>query len=192
MPDIPVQSVGLFWQEEDVFWGAGSKSGKLLGVPSGNISATPVDFRNQVGIYILYDDYTPIYVGQSGGGKQKLFSRLKHHRNGRDDLAGRWNRFSWFGTLRVLGNGKLAKPAAKVHVTLNVLLNHLEGILIHSIEPPMNGQAGRFGNKVTRYVQVRDERLGPEDRKLIELIARHGKFDPKKLKRKGKKWIVQP
>src|SRR4030042_395660 len=58
MPDIPVQTVGLFWREQDVFWGAGVKSGMLLGVPSSNVTSKPVDFRNQIGIYILYEEFT--------------------------------------------------------------------------------------------------------------------------------------
>jgi hypothetical protein len=52
-----IRSVGLFWQEEAVFWGAGSKAGSLLGVPSNNTTAKPIDFRKQIGIYALYADY---------------------------------------------------------------------------------------------------------------------------------------
>lgn len=93
-----IQCYGLFWREEDVFWGAGRTRGQLLGVPARLRTATPTDFRQQVGIYVLYSGHQMIYVGQTGSGKRKLFSRLKAHR--RDSLADRWDRFSWFGLRR--------------------------------------------------------------------------------------------
>lgn len=189
MPDTAIQSLGLFWREDSVFWGAGKKRGKLLGVPATRLTAEPIDFREQIGIYILYDDFRPIYVGQTAGGGQKLLARLKQHR--KDDLAGRWNRFSWFGMLRVLGSGDLSAFPRHFNILNQVLLNHMEGILIHAIEPPMNGQSGRFGKKVKRYLQVRDDNLGPEDRKFMELLAKHGTFDPGKLIHKGNKWVVR-
>lgn len=70
--------------------------GKLLGAASRSSKAHPVDFRVQRGIYALYADYELVYVGQTGSGDDRLFKRLKSHRN--DHLSERWNRFSWFGT----------------------------------------------------------------------------------------------
>ena len=45
-----------------------------------------------------------------------------------------------------------------------------EAILIHATEPPMNRQSGRFGDGVTRYLQQRDERLGPSTEEMIKGI----------------------
>jgi hypothetical protein len=56
------------------------------------------DFRTQSGIYILYDDYGPMYVGAVWN--DRLGDRLREHLNKRD-LGGKWNRFSWFGFRRV-------------------------------------------------------------------------------------------
>lgn len=128
----------------------------------------PINFRGQIGIYALYADYDLVYVGQAGVGNQTLFSRIKQHR--KNDLAERWNRFSWFGVLRVLNNGNLANRTDALHPELSDVLNHIEAILIHAAEPPMNGQGGRFGDNVTRYKQVRDERLGPSTHEMIKAL----------------------
>ena len=62
--------------------------------------------------------------------------------------------------------------------------------MIHGFEPPMNGQEGRFGKSVSRYNQVRDPRLGPSDRDLLEDMAVQGKLVPpgKKIMKTG--WKV--
>ena len=50
---------GMFWRRESVEW---SRNPKLLGMQQ--IGATPVDFNNQRGIYLLYDGREVIYVGR--------------------------------------------------------------------------------------------------------------------------------
>lgn len=169
MPSTLISSIGLFWREDFVFWGGGNRPGRLLGVPSHHRSVDPIDFREQVGIYVLYAGFTPIYVGQTRGKTKRLFQRLKDHRN--DDLAGRWDKFSWFGTRKVLYNSRLAGVGEAVRPTRKLVLNHIEGILIHALEPPLNGQSGRFGKKVKRYLQIRDENIGlTNDAMLKELL----------------------
>jgi hypothetical protein len=165
---VLVRSIGLFWREDHVFWGAGNNPGALYGVPFNATTDEPINFRGQIGIYALYADYDLVYVGQAGVGNQTLFSRIKQHR--KNDLAERWNRFSWFGVLRVLNNGNLANRTDALHPELSDVLNHIEAILIHAAEPPMNGQGGRFGDNVTRYKQVRDERLGPSTHEMIKAL----------------------
>ena len=164
------QTMGLYWERENVFWGKQKQSGTLLGVDVESKKDDPVDFRDQVGIYILYADYDPAYVGQSGSKEnQRLFHRLRQHT--KDDLAGRWNRFTWFGVLRVNLTGLLQEDIASIPKTeIDVGLNHLEGILIHAMEPHLNSQNGRFGDQVTRYIQVRDERLGPSDDEMLKTV----------------------
>ena len=84
--------------------GAGRHAGSLLGVPTGARKTEPIDFRTQAGIYVLYFGHERVYFGQAGSGKQMLFNRLRTHR--KDQLAGRWDKFSWFGLCGVLGSGK--------------------------------------------------------------------------------------
>jgi len=57
-----------------------------------------VDFRQQHGLYILYGDYGPHYVGLAR--RQHLGKRLKDHLA--DHHANQWDRFSWFGFRQVL------------------------------------------------------------------------------------------
>ena len=135
-----------------------------------NSTADPIDFREQRGVYVLYANYDLVYVGQAGAGEQRLLTRLRNHL--RDDLAGRWNRFSWFGVNRVLAAGNLAADADAVHPPIPDVLNHIEAILIHAAEPPLNRQGGRFGETVERYFQVRDERLGPTSEQMLQAIWR--------------------
>ena len=163
-----IQNYGLYWKEEDVFWGRGNNAGTLLGVPATNITADPVDFREQAGVYLLYADYQLVYVGQAGNRNQKLFDRLKQHR--RDALAQRWNQFSWFGTRRVLNTGDLSAEVEGAHSTHAEVLNHIEAILIHTAEPAQNRQGGRFGADVIQYIQQRDENLGPTIEDMIHQL----------------------
>lgn len=55
------------------------------------------DFNEQVGIYILYGNHGPYYVGLT---KKGLGGRLKNHTT--DEHKGEWDRFSWFGFRKVL------------------------------------------------------------------------------------------
>jgi hypothetical protein len=61
------------------------------------------DFRPQRGIYVLYDDYGPYYVGLTS--RAPLGDRLKRHLS--DYHTDRWNRFSWFG-FRAVSSAPLA------------------------------------------------------------------------------------
>ena len=56
------------------------------------------DFRHQKGIYILYGNHGPHYVGLTR--KLGLGARLKNHLT--DEHEGQWDRFSWFGFRAVL------------------------------------------------------------------------------------------
>jgi hypothetical protein len=157
-----IRNYGLFWKSEDVFWGRGGKAGALFGVLAMGVKGEHVNLRDQRGVYILYADYDLIYVGQNNG--QELITRLIQH--GKDDLAGRWNRFSWFG-LREVKKGALRKFNKDVHASSSNVLNHIEAILIHSAEPRLNRQGGKFGEKIEQYLQVRDDRLGPTEKDIL-------------------------
>lgn len=163
-----IRSYGLFWKVQDVFWGKGSQAGSLLGVPAGARTAVPTDFREQIGIYVLYSDHQMIYVGQTGSGEKRLFRRLKDHR--KDRLADRWNQFSWFGLRGALARGGLSTEKLRTSAGISVALNHIEAVLIEAAEPVRNKQGGRFGDNVQRFIQARDERLGPSDTEMIREI----------------------
>ncbi len=182
MADTLFTTMGLFWREDWVFWGRPKNQGRLLGVPARNLKAIPTDFREQTGIYVLYADYSLVYVGQTGLKQQRLFSRLKQHR--KDDLAGRWNRFSWFGIRRAINHGQLSKDVSATHPPLKTVLDQIEGLVIHAAEPSMNGQGGRLRKSVTRYIQHKDPDATTFEEALIREIGISHGIDVKKLERR--------
>lgn len=166
-----IKNYGLLWQRKYVHLGAGSNKGTLLG---SRPKKKEVDFREQIGIYILYDkDHFPVYVGQAGNGHATLFSRLKYHT--KDHLWNRWEYFSWFGLRQVNpGNGQLSKHdrAEKIYKSVGALvLNDIEGVLIAAMEPKLNKQGARFA-EAEQFFQEVDENiteLSLED--VVEHIA---------------------
>lgn len=147
-----IRSYGLHWTIERVDWGKPGvgNSGTLLGAATRSRNAKPVDFRHQRGIYVLYADYELVYVGQTGAGNDRLFKRLKRHRN--DHLSERWNRFSWFGTQWVTKANRLSEDTAAVAQTVEAALNILESVSIAISEPKFNLQRGRWG-EARKYFQ---------------------------------------
>lgn len=72
-----IQNYGLFWRRDRVKWGKGKNKGTLVGYWKGAKRQGSVDFREQRGIYVLYDDtFKIVYVGQAGNKNQCLFDRL--------------------------------------------------------------------------------------------------------------------
>lgn len=153
-----IKNYGFLWDRTHVFRGAGSNAGHL----KGNSAGLPVaDFREQIGVYVLYDaNQHIVYVGQAGNGNATLFTRLKNHMDGQ--LWNRWQYFSWVGFRDVNADGTLS---AQQSVDSGVsgfkyadALNEIEGILIEIIEPKLNKQSGRL-KSAREYYQFRDERL---------------------------------
>ena len=150
-----VRSFGLFWRENRVNWGKPGTLGTLEGFLVGAKRQGSVDFRDQRGIYVLYDDtFRIVYVGQAGRGNQCLFARLKQHK--RDHLAERWSKFSWFGT-RAVTKGWVLAEDEDFTPTLPDVLNHIEGVLIAAAEPPLNRKGGTFGD-AEKYLQIRRDK----------------------------------
>ena len=157
-----IKNYGLMWRRESVFWGGARKKGVLLGRRSGRT----IDFREQIGVYVLYDEARrPIYVGQAGQGNARLFKRLRTHR--RDALTHRWQYFSWFGLLGVNKSGRLSgrdDRTKRVSGTIGSTLNEIEGVLIAATEPPFNKQGAKFRG-IVRYRQV-----PPREAERISLV----------------------
>ncbi|HUT94131.1 MAG TPA: hypothetical protein VMY37_32020 [Thermoguttaceae bacterium] len=165
-----IKCYGLLWKAEDVFWGSGGQPGKLLGVWT-RARTKEVDFHQQIGIYVLYRGHQMVYVGQTGSGNLRLFYRLRSHHKF-DYLAGRWDRFSWFGLLRVLRSGKLSMEKIKTTTIIKDALNHIEAVLIAAAEPTLNKQGGRFGRDARRYLQKRDPRLGRTESEMLDELLK--------------------
>lgn len=126
-----VTSFGMFWRREGVLWKA---SPSLLGMQQ--LGATPVNFCDQRGIYLLYDGREVIYVGRTTD--RSLGRRLYEHTM--DRLSSRWDRFSWFGILPVSDQGVLAGMPEAYDAAK--LIPALEAILIEALEPRQNRKRG--------------------------------------------------
>jgi hypothetical protein len=127
-----VTSFGMFWRREHVEWL--TTSTKLLG--STQIGATPVDFSNQIGIYMLYDGREVIYVGRSID--RPFGKRLYEHTL--DRMSTRWDRFSWFGLRPVSDKAELGVIPKSFNS--EKLIPALEAILIEALEPRQNRKRG--------------------------------------------------
>jgi hypothetical protein len=128
-----INAFGIYWNRNLVHW---KSTPDLLGIQQ--VGATEVNFRDQKGIYLLHDGRETIYIGQAI--EQSLGKRLKDHTS--DRLAGRWDRFSWFGFYPVTDDAKLNLDAKFKDFTIQNLGDILEAILIESIEPRQNRKQG--------------------------------------------------
>lgn len=128
-----INAFGIYWNRNLVHW---KSTPDLLGIQQ--VGATEVNFKDQKGIYLLHDGRETIYVGQAI--EQPLGKRLKDHTT--DRLAGRWDRFSWFGFYPVTEDAKLNLDAKFRDFTIQNLGDILEAILIESIEPRQNRKQG--------------------------------------------------
>ena len=151
-----IQNYGLFWREDRVNWKGNPVS--LCGVEKDKAS-NKVDFREQKGIYALYDNYKLVYVGQTIAKKDGLLTRLRLHRRF-NDCQGRWDMFSWFGTRDVTGANQLSSYSDSTvpqQPTTDVL-DVLEGLVIAISEPQLNSQGAKWGKLgVTQYYQWWEE-----------------------------------
>ena len=164
-----IRNFGHLWERRYIQWGGGGEKGHLHGYRKPTDDGA--DFRNQIGIYILFDkQYSPVYAGQVGSGNQRLFGRLNQHTS--DHLWNRWEYFRWFGFLRVNPGSNLLsehdKPEKKFTATGDALLNEIEAALLVALEPKLNKQGPRWKD-VDEYFQTIDDEL--EERSVSEVLA---------------------
>jgi hypothetical protein len=141
-----IKNYGIMWRRDHIFWGRGSNRGCL----EGRRSARIIDFREQIGVYVLYDESRrPIYVGQAGQGNARLFVRLRSHT--RDHLAHRWHYVSWFGLLPVNRDGQLSgrdDPGKRVKGTLRSTLNESKAFSSPPPNRPSTSRERGFGESL--------------------------------------------
>ena len=178
---MSIKNFGLMWERDKVAWsGVRGNAGHLRGYgPIGHAKRDQheTDFREQIGVYILYEDSKVLYVGQAGARGQSLYKRLKDHTT--DHLADRWNRFSWFGIRIVNQTGRLsaAKGQLTRTVTAELMLDLIEGLLINVVEPPLNKQGARW-NDIQQYYQLTEGWDDWSNKELLIAIAEKTGIDP--------------
>jgi hypothetical protein len=160
-----IKNYGLYWSEARVFWGWPGVEGTLLNVPADSKRTTPTNFRSQAGVYVLYDNLVPVYVGETGIGDRRLFNRLHDHRT--DQLSGRWDSFSWFGIYPVNKVSRTVRVNVQLKPKIGDVLHHTAAILIAAMEPRLNLQRGKF-KTAERYIQPKGKDDGPTQSEMIE------------------------
>jgi hypothetical protein len=153
-----INAFGIYWNRNLVYW---KTTPELLGIQQ--TGATEVNFKDQRGIYLLYDNREIIYVGQAI--EQTLGQRLKQHIS--DRLSGRWDRFSWFGFYSVSDKGHLLDRKKFESLDIQVLADIIEAILIESIEPRQNRKQG---NTLLGMEYLQKESSEIKKKKTEELI----------------------
>ncbi len=153
-----IKSYGLFWLADEITWhpGRGRRGEfRLLGRRGSNRPGLQLaDFRGQSGIYILYGNYGPHYVGLT----TRLGPRLRDHRA--DRHKEQWDRFSWFGFRNVLrgrdaaGLSTLANLATVSLADTQRELRDMEALLIRALGLLPNINATRFSG-AKEWTQVR-------------------------------------
>jgi hypothetical protein len=134
-----VKNFGLFWRADEIRWNPGKgvrREFRLLGRRGANLPGLQLaDFRFQQGIYILYGNYGPHYVGLTK--RQGLGKRLSDHLV--DGHSDKWDRFSWFGFCSVRkgkddhGLHRLGSMARVVVGQPDAVITDVEAILIRAM-----------------------------------------------------------
>jgi hypothetical protein len=164
---VLIKAFGIFWRADEVWPGTGRGRRELLGRRGSHAGHLRVcNFWRQQGLYVLYHEYGPYYVGLVGRGTRG--TRLYAH-NFRDDHAGKWDRFSWFGFCELSGYADergvgILKPRSGGRLgSSDDAIRDVEALLILSLGPRANKHFERFGD-AHEWTQVpadrRDDLLG--------------------------------
>ncbi len=152
-----ISAFGMYWRRGLVHW---TSNPKILGQQK--IESHPIDFSEQIGVYLLHDSRNVVYVGRTI--EQPLGRRLYMHTL--DRLNGRWDRFSWFGIKQVTEDAKLI-PANFTGLNENIIIATMEALLIEGLEPSQNRKRGDDFRAI-EYLQVSDP--GIQKLEIIERI----------------------
>lgn len=157
-----INAFGIYWNRNKIYW---KTTPDLLGIQQ--IGASEVNFKDQIGIYLLHDSRETIYVGQAIN--QTLGQRLKNHTL--DRLSGRWDRFSWFGFYPVSEDGRLFTDLKFENISVQNLGDILEAILIESMEPRQNRKQGNLFSGLEYLQKEAPEIMLKMKQQLIKEIA---------------------
>lgn len=159
-----IRAYGLFWSADEVNWHPGSGSRgqfMLIGRQGKNRPKLQLaDFRRQSGLYILYGNYGPYYVGLAR--ENSLGGRLKRHLS--DRHADRWDRFSWFGFRMVLtkrdaqGLRELRTLSARARGRMHNQIGELEALLISALGLENNLAKMKFPG-AKPWIQVKEHEV---------------------------------
>ena len=133
---VLIRRYGEFWDPEGVNW---KKLNTLLGCKNRNSKGDQVEITGLQGIYVLFKDYSPIYVGKAY--RESLGSRLKKHwRSPR--TRKRWDLFSWF---------EISPSSAGVSENDAAVIATIEALLIMVCAPRLNSRKEKLKGATLLY-----------------------------------------
>lgn len=153
-----IRSYGEFWSPDVVDW---ARTWRLLGTVRSDSRGPVVNVYEERGIYVLYKDFVPVYVGKAD--RQSIGYRLQLHRESRRK-GPRWDRFSWFGIRGLTSKGELRSLNAAAHPDMSELIATLEALLIAVIDPRLNARKEKFKNALLLHQSDKDKPLDTDDR----------------------------
>jgi hypothetical protein len=164
---LSLRNFGHFWSREHVNWGIRGRNnqGDLKGYRIVDRKKLVTDFRDQIGIYVLFGGLREVvYLGQAGASDRKMFLRLRDHT--RDHLRDRWSYFSWFGFRKVNQNGELSdqqKPDGRIQGSGGDALDEIEAVLLQLFEPRLNKQGPKWRETEEYLQEVESDHTDPFD-----------------------------
>jgi hypothetical protein len=131
-----IRAYGEFWRRDWVNWESkrifGKRSSK--GKPVGD----DVNIFGQFGVYVLYLNDTPKYVGQG-----QIGARIRGRKT--KEL---WNEFSWYGTRALTKENLLMEGSRTLGGPTGEVVNALEALLIRTATPAFNTKRQRLTGAV--------------------------------------------
>jgi hypothetical protein len=164
-----IHAYGSFWNPDIVDWGSqgAGHQGKLPGKIRRNGRTYTIDFWNAYGIYVLHDQFKPLYVGKAAS--TRLGTRVRSHLT--DRFAGRWDMFSWFTLSTINVTYSNLRDPGKRYLTESTINSSLEALAILIADPPLN----RKRESIPSAVEAKQAR-NPHPktvRRYLELILNH-------------------
>lgn len=107
---------------------------KMLGKLANEKRSSQVDLSSERGVYVLYNGYEIVYVGQT---TNPIADRIKAHT--KDNK--KWDSFAWYG-IDAIENGLICKEKV-LTITPNALIDAFEAVMIMATDPCLNKQRGK-------------------------------------------------
>lgn len=128
-----IKSYGEFWNPDAVDWSKRELTGRWRD-DKGKFRNN--NFWTAKGVYVLYVDFKPIYVGKAIADGSGIGKRLADHLS--DRLTARWDMFSWYSVSAPSKTKISVNHAGRRVLTLNQMVDTLEAISILITDPPLN------------------------------------------------------
>jgi hypothetical protein len=160
-----IRTFGEYWNPNLVDW---ENSGNLLGTRSRSRKGPDLNVYEERGVYVLYNDYLPVYVGKAF--RQSIGSRLQLHRVSRRK-GSRWDSFSWFGLKGFKANDELRSLSKVPSVRPEALIETLEALLIAVIDPKLNSRRETLKGAMPLY-QSETDRPRDTDQRLDDIESK--------------------